>query len=96
MMSEEYLVKTKSGIYYPIILEGGLVRKKKMKIIIPKGVADVRQISDEPNLGKAYIADPESKTVDKDNLKPGKIIVFSLGTQAGNTSKIDKVFKKVA
>ncbi|MFC1741933.1 hypothetical protein ACFL3V_05335 [Nanoarchaeota archaeon] len=94
-MTEEYLVKTKKS-FYPVLIEGGLLSKKKMKIETPKGEADVRQISEESNMVQAHIKDPESKSVDVANLKPGKIIVFRIGKGSGNTSRIEKVYKKVA
>ncbi|MBW2963967.1 hypothetical protein KY363_00770 [Candidatus Woesearchaeota archaeon] len=96
MSEEKYLVKTKSGSMYPIVVNKGIISKGAMKITLPKGTAEVKCISDKSNAGEAYLADPKGASVNVDNLKPGKIIVFSLGKEAGNTSRIEEVYRRVA
>jgi hypothetical protein len=95
-MSDKYLIKTKSGSFYPIVIKGGLLGKKEMIITGPKGDANVRHISEDSSPGRAAVEDPKGDSVKEANLRPGKVIIFSKGQEVGNTSRIEEVYRKVA
>jgi len=95
MSEEEYVVRTKNGSFYPVVVKRGLLGKTQMVITLGNREHPVNAISEKNDPVDIARSNPAA-TIDEGNLKPGKIIYFAEGRSLGNTSRIEKVYRKVA
>jgi hypothetical protein len=90
-MTKKFAILTKSGSWYPIVIEGW--PKKKMTIEMPEGETVVKCISDKGGVGQASL-DPEGESISEKNLKKDNIIIFELRGHYGHTSRIKEVYRQ--
>jgi hypothetical protein len=99
MGEEEYVVRTKSGSFYPVTVKKPVFGHQEVTIQIKGKDNRVSAISDESDPQKALHENMVHNTVSESHLRPGKVIFFEDAAQKlklGNTSRIERIYKKVA